>query len=366
MFNNLPFFSQEEPKNKLGIDVGSTAVKIMEPDEVSYSSAYLDKYSVFDTDSYTEDLVKRGVNKALNRMELNQEFDKVLLSLPPAVFKARTASLALDREKEGKISEQERKELIKKAKNKIKDNISSELGILKKDFYFKNWELIKIKIDGYNVSKLEGYEGKWIKLKFLVTYMLNDFMNLRDAIKENLGVEIELVHSARGVLNSKVQDGIYLDVGGEVTHLFIVKEQELKFAGEVKVGGRTFSQALAEEFGLSELRSKVLKERYSGEELSQELTQGIRGILKEGRQEWMGKVKKALEEQETKSLPSKFFLLGGGSKLNDVQQILKKEQWSNFAFLDSPEVKFLTPKNLGFDFLDIQFTPLALIINNYS
>lgn len=359
---NLPFFSQEEPKNKLGIDVGSTAVKIMEPEEVSYSSAYLDKYSVFDTDSYTEDLVKRGVNKALNRIELNQEFDKVLLSLPPAVFKAQTVSLTLDREKEGKISKREKVKLTKKAKNKVKDDISSERGILKKDFYFKNWELIKIKIDGYNVSKLEGYEGEWIKLKFLVTYLLNDFMNLKDMIGEDLEAEVELVHSAQGMLNNEVPDGIYLDVGGEITHLFIVKGQELKFVGEAKVGGRTFSQVLAEEFGLSELRSKVLKERYSEEELSQELNQGIKGILKEGRQEWMGKVKKVLEEQETKSLPSKFFLLGGGSKLKDVQQILKKEQWDNFAFLDSPEVKFFTPKKLGFDFLDVQFTPLTLII----
>lgn len=379
----LPF-SRQEPQKSLGVDVGSTAVKILEPEESSYSSAYLDKYSTFDTASYTQDLIMKSLDKAWDRLDLKKEFGHILLSLPPQFFKSRTKSFGIEREQEDKISQKEKKNLIQKAKKKIKREISAELGFLEKDLYFKSWDLIGTKINGYSVSEPKGYNGREVEMRFLVTFLLNDFLKLRDVIGDYFQSEVELVHPAQGIIKNKerLSDGVYLDVGGETTQLFLVKNHGLRFTGEVKVGGRSFSRILEEELGLSELRSKVLKERYSREELSEGTTQTLREIMRKGRGLWAREVKKLLQEQPLQSLPPLFCLFGGGSKLSDVQLALKQERrWArsdspsfarratigeNSAFLDSPQIKFLTPQNLGFNFLDVQYTPLTLIVGNHK
>lgn len=363
----LPFFSSRESKNKkLGIDIGSTAVKILEPEKLSYSSAYLDKYSVFESDSYIKALTERGLDKARSRAELSSGFDRILLSLPPDAFQARTTSLTIERGKEGKINKKERKKLIGRAKKKIKKQVSLELGILPEDIYFKSWDLVEVKIDGYAVSELEGYNGRKVKIKLLSVFLLSKYLKLREMVEGKLEGEVELTHLAQGILKNidLLQDGIYLDVGGEATQLFLIKNQRLKFTGQARVGGRVFSQALEKELGLTELRAKVLKERYSREELSEEVARGIRRMLREGRSYWLKAVKDLLKKQEVKSLPSTFYLFGGGSKLSDLQLVLSQDKWNDFAFLNSPEVKFLTPESMGFNIFDVQYTPLSLIVSD--
>lgn len=364
----FPFSSsQQSEAGCLGIDVGSTAVKVLS--KTSHAASYLDKYSVFDTDSYTEDLIERNLDKALERAGLKGEkFDPALLALPPSIFKARTVEVTVEREQQGSIGTKERKNLMERAQGKAKEQICSELGILETDLYFKDWVPADIRIDGYSVPELEGYNGRRIEMELVASFLLSDFLKLREAVEEYLEQEVELIHLAQGILKTveqeKFQDGIYLDVGGESTQLFLVKEQQLKSVKEVKRGGATFSQILEEDLGLSELRAKTLKERYSQEELSEGTTQEIREILRKGRAYWIKEIKEVLREQQVKTLPPTFFLFGGGSKLADVQTVLKQEKWATFAFLESPQVKFLPPRALGFNLLDVQYTPLTLIIND--
>jgi len=364
----IPFFQRDSEFKSLGIDVGTTAVKVLEPENLSYSTAYLDKYSVFDTDSYTEDLIGKTIDKAWSRLNLRKEFDRVLLSLPPAFFKARTKEIMIERNKEGKIAKKEKKDLINKARKKIKKDVSTELGILKSDIYFKDWNLISVEIDGYSVSDLQGYNGQRVRMKFLVVFLLNKFLRLRDVIEEKLKGEVELVHLAQGFLKNKdnFKDGVYLDVGGEATQLLLIKNQGLEFVGETRTGGRRFSQVLADNLGLTELRSKALKERYSQEELSDEVAGAIEKMLRERKIEWLKEIKGILKEQKAKSLPSTFYLFGGGSKLNEIQRVITQEQWDSFAFLGPVEVKYLTPQSFNLNFLDVQYTALSLIMNSHE
>lgn len=363
----LPFFSSQQSEPGLGIDVGSTTVKVLSG--TSHAASYLDKYSVFDTDSYTEDLVKRNLDKALEKAGLKgEEFNRVLLTLPPGIFKARTVEITVEREKQGSIGTKEKKNLMGQAQGKAKEQICSELGILETDLYFKDWVPADIRIDGYSVPELEGYNGRRMEMKLVTSFLLSDFLKLREAMEEHLDQKVELVHLAQAILKAvereEIQDGIYLDVGGESTQLFLVRERQLKLVREIKKGGVTFSRVLEEDLGLSELRAKTLKERYSQQELSEGTTRAIREMFRKGRGYWLKEIKEVLRERQVKTLPSTFFLFGGGSKLADVQTVLKREKWVTSAFLESPRVKFLPPRALGFNSLDVQYTPLTLIINN--
>lgn len=363
----LPTFFKQEPERVLGIDVGTTAVKVLmlDQDEIARGSAYLDKYGFFGSSTYTLDLIKRGLSEAFNKADFEQrQSTRVLLSFPPDVFKSRVIEVNFNRQG-GKIDDKEKAKLIEQVHIKAKEEICSELGILKSDFYFKEWELLNVNINGYSVPKLIGYDGKKVKIRFLVTFLFSRYLNLLEPIEDYVGEQVELIHLSQGLLRNleQMEDGIYLDVGGSVTQVFLVKENKLRLASDFNQGGENFSQAIGEQLGLSELRSKVLKERYSEGELTSEVNEGIKQILLRTRTSWLRNLKETLSRSDPKILPSTFYLLGGGSKLPDIRIVLEKESWEDFSFLGKPRVRTFSRDKVGFSSLDLQYIPIALALS---
>lgn len=368
MFN----FFKKKRKSKccLGLDIGSEAVKalVLNQDQRHYTQ-YYEKYTIFDSKSFELDLIKRALSKAMAGATVeSKDFKQITVLLPPTILRSKVGVVSFNRDPSQPITKKERKFIIDKALTEIKKEVASGLGIMPSEFYFKHWEILQIKIDGYQVASLLGVGGREVELHILTTFLLNKYLEQLRIIEEFLKSEIKLVHPAQSLVSHLNQgnlgDGLYLDIGGEITQIFLIKEGELMMAEQFERGGKTFTNCLCRELGLTETRARVLKERYSRGKLSASSKNMINRLLKGEVEVWFEKLKSTVGGY-TKILPPHIFLFGGGSKLPDFPIVLEENNWNEFSFFSSPIIKLLRPSDFNFkkaEQLGTQFTPLVLAI----
>jgi len=319
------------------------------------SLEYFDRYGIFDSRDFETDVLKKAISRAIKNLGKGEEMNKsVILGLPAHILKARVIRQSLKREEPKKIiiDEKEEKEIFQKVLEKAKRNIcqiySEQSGILPEDIQFINLKILEMKIDGYLVPAIQKYEGKTLDFIILATFLPNYYLKKIKNIIESLGLTIKaVIQNAQG-LNSYINentDKIFLDIGGTITQIFLVKGGVLEKIDEFPIGGQIFSKAISEKLGLRETEARILKERYSKRELSKESSERIKEIIWFPCQIWFRNLKLKLKEMTARHpLPLNIILFGGGSQLPDVQDILKNGDWESVSSGGKFEVQIFCPE----------------------
>jgi len=368
---------RKKAETTLLIDVGTETVKALLFEEHSFFSTlrcarvfeesgqkikilgssleYFDRYGIFDSRDFETDVLKKAISRAIKNLGKGEEMNKsVILGLPAHILKARVIRQSLKREEPKKIiiDEKEEKEIFQKVLEKAKRNIcqiySEQSGILPEDIQFINLKILEMKIDGYLVPAIQKYEGKTLDFIILATFLPNYYLKKIKNIIESLGLTIKaVIQNAQG-LNSYINentDKIFLDIGGTITQIFLVKGGVLEKIDEFPIGGQIFSKAISEKLGLRETEARILKERYSKRELSKESSERIKEIIWFPCQIWFRNLKLKLKEMTARHpLPLNIILFGGGSQLPDVQDILKNGDWESVSSGGKFEVQIFCPE----------------------
>ncbi len=372
---NFSLFKKDKRKIFLGLDIGTEAVKAIifslseKKDKkitiLGNSLSYFDSYGVFDSQDFEADVVKKTISKTINeaKSQINQKPNRTLLELPANILKGRIVFQSFKRKNPQSIIDKKEKEVIyqkilSKAQNEISQIFATESGILPKDIHIINLKILEIKIDGYVVPAIQGYNGKNLDFRILAIFLPKYYLeNIKKIIQGLISEELEILNLAQALpyfFRRKVVDGIFLDVGGNLTQIFLVNNGKLNNVDEFEIGGKTFSQALSQSLGIGISEARVLKENYSKGELSEEVRERVREIFSQSLGDWFKNLKLKLKTQrifdrERKSggvlLPSTFFLFGGGSQLPEIQEILEEGNWESFSFFTPPKVKFIYPKD---------------------
>lgn len=335
------FFETKRKKEKLFLvlDIGTEAVKalICRKDNgkiivLGAATQYFERYGVFNGKIFEANVIKKSVLKAIEQVQSQgQNLKKlpVLVTLGPNILKART-SLQSFRQDEGlktKISKTQEKtifqQVLKKAQEEIYQRFSKESGILSEDIEMVSLRIIEMKINGYSVSRLQGYIGKDLEIRVLATFLLKHYLESIKRIFADLELKIlKIVHLAESLsftfFDEKVKDGVFFDVGGETSQFFIVKRGSLEQIDELKVGGKAFSEKLSDALGIDEESARILKERYASKLLSREVRQRIREILLLEKRAWQ----QDLELKIGRINLSNIQLFGGASLLPEIQELL--------------------------------------------
>jgi cell division ATPase FtsA len=334
---------------------------------------YFEKYDIFNGRDFGTDIMKRAILKSIEqahqsllfssaKKELKERAQKqkkwpLLLIPPPNALQGRIISRFFDRENpKEKISKTEEKNInlrvLKAARKEISQRFTREFGILPKDIYWNSLKIIEIKINGYPVSEIRGYEGKNLEFKILAIFSPRYYLENIKRIIGDLKMDIlGITHPVENLSNAcgeKKKDGIFLDIGGEITQIFLVKDSRLQQMGGFRTGGRTFSQALSEALGIDERDSRILKERYSNKLLSAGVKKRIKDILAQEQKVWYKNLKLKLKEIKPKEfLSSTIYLFGGGSQLPEIQGALEGEAaLGDLPISGAPSVGFIYPKDL--------------------
>lgn len=341
----------------LVLDVGTEAVKglICKKENskivvLGASTQYFERYGVFDGRDFETDVIKRAILKTIKETHQNlgtqrQNCKKwlVLVGLPPNILKGRIVWKSFKRDNSKKKISKGEQELIyqqvfKEAQKEISQRFTKEFGILAGDIHWITQKILEIKIDGYPVSELQGYDGKDLDIKILATFLPKYYFENIKKIFGDLQLKVfKITHLAENlplVLEDKIGDGIFLDVGGQATQIFLVKGGNLKQVNEFETGGKVFSQELSEILGIDEESARALKERYTNKLLSPEAEKRIKEMFLEEKRTWYEDLKQSLPKE---FFPSTIFLFGGGSLLPEIQEVLKE---------NGIRVKFIYPKDL--------------------
>ncbi len=339
------FFGTKRKKEKLFLvlDIGTEAVKALVCRKNNGSiiilgavTQYFERYGVFNGKIFEVNVIKKSVLKAIKQVQSQgQNLKKlpVLLTLSPNILKART-SLQSFEQNDGlktRISKTQEKaifqQVLKKAQEEIYQRFSKESGILSKDIEMISLRILEMKINGYPVSRLQGYIGKDLEIRVLATFLLKYYLESIKRIFADLELKIfKIVHLAESLpsaffneeVNHKIGNSVFFDIGGEISQFFLVKRGNLEQTNEVRVGGKAFSQRISDALGIDEESARILKERYASKLLSREVRQRIREILSSEKRVW----KQDLELKIGRISSSNIQLFGGASLLPEIQELL--------------------------------------------
>jgi len=273
-------------------------------------------------------------------------------------LKERIISQSFQRKNPNKVidskEEQDIYQKISKAsQEKIFQEILQEKGILSQDLHFLDVKILERKIDGYGVDQLSSCTGQNLDFQTSLVFLPKNYLNNIRRITRALGLnrlklipEGENLHS---VFSGQKRNAFFLDIGGKLTQIVLIKESKLQAVDSFEMGGEVFSQKLSQSFGTTKAQAEDLKIKYAQRILSEEVRKRMRESLFISCQLWFNNLKLKLKDisKERKGIfPPTIFIFGGGSQLPEIEEILSQDIWEDLPFWERPQINFILSKDL--------------------
>lgn len=358
---NLPSFTREKSETCLVLDIGTGAVKALILEKKGQQNIilgaglqYFDKFGVFNTTDFEGDVLKKAivgaVKEARSMAPGHSKIKLIYLGLPANILRIRVISQFFKRERpSSRIKKQERdlirQTVLKESKKRVSEVYAPRAGVLPEDLLVSSLEILDAEIDGYKVSKIEGFCGENLNFRVLAIFISKPYFNNLKNILQSLNLKITaLVHEGQALPGFLESNGVFLDIGGKITQIFVVGDNKLQQVSEFDVGGEDFTKALSEGLGIREERARIFKENYSKGLLSEETQRKTREILSKASQLWFDGLKKELTEYRN-FIPSNICLLGGGSLVPEIKEILWGGEWGEFQSTIFSKIQFIYPEN---------------------
>ena len=371
-------FTKEKDQFNLILDLGTEAIKALIIEEgknvvLGAETDYLSSESLeFKT---VKESILRVTTAVQNKARTTPK--AITLGLSADILKARVSLQNYCRTASKKIIDLKEenaiyRKIIKQSSQEIGKQISQRSGILEDDLLFVDFKILETKIDGYQVSTLNGFNGRNLEFRILAVLMPKyiekygncGFEFLAKNIRELGWKDLKIACPWQNLLKTnKVNNALYLDVGGTLTQLVIIENDKLKRIREFEIGGENFTQLLSQTLGISSKRARLLKHKYTEKMLSEPTRNKVREIIFPGIYNWFNALKEQLA-LEKNLIPNNIFLLGGGSLLPEIPEILTENDWGNIHFIDEIKIKNLYPQDLNLaatNFNSLQFTPGLLL-----
>jgi len=386
----IPLSKKRENKFFVGLDIGTETAKALifeiineKINILGASLEYFDDFGIFDSRDFEKDVYKKIISKVIKEAQKEAKIEKllpVLLSLPANIFKGRVVFHQISRKNHKEVIDKKEEESIfqlvfKNIKDEISQNFRKETGILPEDIQFISLDVLEMKIDGYPVSYLKGFDGRLLDFKILATFLPKHYLQNIQKTIDSLGLKIfKLFHQSQYFLEPQTltSDAVFIDIGGKVTQIFLVRDGRLETVDEFKIGGELFSQTLSQILGIRLLTARNLKHQYSRGILSEGTRKRVGEEFLQLGEDWFLELKSKLSDQKN-LISSAFFLFGGGSLVPEIGAILEDGNWGLVPLTGSPQIKFLYPKDIlgtstftsgagktGYNLDDPQYTPILL------
>jgi len=283
--------------------------------------------------------------------------NQAVIGIAGEFIKGLTTNFAYQRNQpETEIDLAELKNIIQKIQWKAFDQIRSQLawetGQPEIEIRLVNALVNEVRIDGYQVTNLLGFQGKEIFLSIFNVYAPLVQLRALESIAAKLGLELLLIVADPYALTKSSSfepnvGGIFIDVGGGTTDIALVRQGRVEGIKSLALAGQTFTKRISKTLGLSLIEAEAIKIKHAQQQLSQGVQRKIREILEGDIKIWSKGVELILEEfNQAEFFPPLILLCGGGSLLPGIKNILRREsvqgQWLNkFPFTQKPKIRFI-------------------------
>ena len=244
-----------------------------------------------------------------------------------------------------------------RAQLKAQREIALETGNQEAEIKLVNSAIVGIHIDGYKVSNPIGFQGKDVSIQIYTAFAPTVHIGAIERVANELALDLIAVAAepfavARSVVGSDSSSSftaILADVGGGTTDSAVVNDGGVEGTKMFGIGGRSFTNQIANEMGLSYKNAEKLKVNLSNDKLKSNIAQQAMDAIENTLDVWVSGVELALSDFENIDyLPSRSLLCGGGSSLESLTERLENSDWwKELPFNKKPTVKHIKPEEVS-------------------
>jgi hypothetical protein len=136
-----------------------------------------------------------------------------------------------------------------------------------------------MKADGYKIERLAGCNAQEIEFNVLVVYAPYEYMQQAKSYFNGFDWKsFQLVSQGELIWNffkENNTDAALLDIGADISRLFIIKNKILSNILEFSFGGDDFTKKISDYLGVREQEALIIKQRYCLKDLSKEFVDKI-------------------------------------------------------------------------------------------
>lgn len=307
--------------------------------------------------------VVENCEKALIEAEDQAEIQakKAVIGIAGELVKGATNTIKYRRPQPNRPLDEAEMEFIidkvqERAQLKAQREIALETGNQEAEIKLVNSAIVGIHIDGYKVSNPIGFQGKDVSIQIYTAFAPTVHIGAIERVANELALDLIAVAAepfavARSVVGSDSSSSftaILADVGGGTTDIAVVNDGGVEGTKMFGIGGRSFTNQIANELSLSYKNAEKLKLNLSNEKLKSSIAKQAIDAIDNALDVWISGVELALSDfEELDYLPNKILLCGGGSSLESLVDRLENDDWwKELPFNKKPKVKHIKPEEV--------------------
>lgn len=307
--------------------------------------------------------VVENCEKALIEAEDQAEIQakKAVIGIAGELVKGATNTIKYRRPQPNRPLDEAEMEFIidkiqERAQLKAQREIALETGNQEAEIKLVNSAIVGIHIDGYKVSNPIGFQGKDVSIQIYTAFAPTVHIGAIERVANELALDLIAVAAepfavARSVVGSDSSSSftaILADVGGGTTDIAVVNDGGVEGTKMFGIGGRSFTNQIANELSLSYKNAEKLKLNLSNEKLKSSIAKQAVDAIDNTLDVWISGVELALSDfKDLDYLPNKILLCGGGSSLESLVDRLENDDWwKELPFNKKPKVKHIKPEEV--------------------
>lgn len=286
----------------------------------------------------------------------------VVIGIAGELVKGTTISVRVTRKDGKKPLEVEEVEKIielvqKRAFEKARQQIATELGGKEVDVQLVNSALVRMEIDGYTVTNPVGFKGKEVVVQLYTAFAPLIHIGALEQVAHQLDMDLLAVAAepfavARSVVGDDTEStfsAVLMDVGGGTTDIAVLNEGGVQGTKMFGIGGRAFTRSVERELDVSFEQAETTKLALGKGVLPDNKRRLTEKALDKTVRVWRSGVELALEEfQSLDHLPHNILLCGGGASLQLLIDELEQTSWyRSLPFAKKPTIKYISPETVS-------------------
>lgn len=242
-----------------------------------------------------------------------------------------------------------------RALEQAKKQLALELGGKEIEVRLVNSALVRMQIDGYDVTSPIGFQGREVLVQLYTAFAPMIHIGALERVAAELDLELLAVAAepfavARAVIGDdegKTTSAILMDVGGGTTDIAVVNEGGVEGTKMFGIGGRAFTRGIERAMGITFQQAETVKLGLGSGKIPTQKLPAIEKSLKSTLSVWLSGVELALGEFTIDTMPHKLLLCGGGASLDMLHETLEESAWyKELPFTRRPQVQYMHPDDV--------------------
>ena len=286
---------------------------------------------------------------------------KVVIGIAGELVKGTTDTIRYRRPQPDRPLDESEMEFIidkvqERAQTKAQRQIALETGNKDVEVKLVNSALVGIHIDGYKISNPIGFQGRDVAVQIYTAFAPMVHIGALERVADELSLELLAVAAepfavSRSVLGNDAGSNftaIIADVGGGTTDIAVVNDGGVEGTKMFGIGGRSFTQTIANDLNLSYTDAEKLKVNIESDKIKAGIKKELDESVDKTLEVWLAGVELALSEfTSVDHLPNRILLCGGGASLSKLVDALGGKEWhKELPFTKKLAIQHIEPEQV--------------------